>query len=59
MGGVRDRKKVQEISQNYYLPQTPLQKAVNKGSVECVNALIKYGADITSRNVRERVKVRE
>ena len=33
-------------------PQTPLHWAADKGSVECVNALINYGADVTAKDVR-------
>ena len=37
-------------------PQTPLHNAASVGSVECVNALIKHGADVSAKNVRsERV----
>ena len=36
--------------------QTPLYNAAREGSVECVNTLIKHGADVTVKNVRsERV----
>ena len=37
-------------------PQTPLHDAARVGSVECLNALIKYGADMSAKIVRsERV----
>ena len=37
-------------------PQTPLYWAASKGSVECVNELIKHGADVSTKDVRsERV----
>ena len=37
-------------------PQTPLHWAASEGSVECVNALIKHGADVAAKAVRsERV----
>ena len=37
-------------------PQTALHNAAGEGSVECVNALIKYGADKEVKDVRsERV----
>ena len=37
-------------------PQTPLHWAAYKRSVECVNALIKHGADVSTKDVRsERV----
>ena len=38
------------------LPQTPLHYAAYNGSVECVNELIKHGADMAAKDVRsERV----
>ena len=37
-------------------PQTPLHNAASEGSVECVNTLIKHGADVSVIDVRgERV----
>ena len=37
-------------------PQTPLHRAADKGSVECVNALLQNGADVAAKDVRsERV----
>ena len=33
-------------------PQTPLHNAARVGSVECVNTLIKHGADVAAKNVR-------
>ena len=35
-----------------YFPQTPLHKSANGGHVECVNVLIKYGADVAAETVR-------
>ena len=38
----------------FYLIQTPLHKAALKGSVECVNALLRHGADLTTTDVKSR-----
>ena len=35
-------------------PQTPLHLAANENSVECVNTLIKHGADLETRAVRSK-----
>ena len=35
-------------------PQTPLHWATNENSVECVNTLIKHGADMETRAVRSK-----
>ena len=32
-------------------PQTPLHRAAMVGSVECVNTLIKHGADMSAKDV--------
>ena len=34
-------------------PQTPLHWVASKGSVECVNTLIKHGADVAAKAVRK------
>ena len=40
----------------FSFPQTPLHNAAREGSVECVNTLIKHGADVSAKTVRsERV----
>ena len=39
--------------------QTPLHEAANNGFVECVNVLIKYGADFTAKNVRRERKIKK
>ena len=56
--GERDREKgIEERILSFfvlillYIPQTPLHWAVGNGSLECVNTLIKNGADVSAKDV--------